>query len=96
VPEAPSAGCVPACDQGHTNRGQGDLKEQLDPVDAVGAADIEGVGDERPDDGGGDADQDREPDRDGLSAWEYQATEGADDESDDDGAEDADDGHVVF
>jgi hypothetical protein len=60
--EAPTAGCVPASDQGHAPGGQGDLQQQLDPVDTAGAANVEGVGDERPDDGGDDAHHDRKPD----------------------------------
>jgi hypothetical protein len=54
VSEAPSTECVPAGDQGHADGGQSDLDEQLDPVDPAGAADADGGGEQRPDDGGDD------------------------------------------
>jgi len=39
VSEASSARCVPAGDEGDADRRKGDLDEQLDPVEAAGAAD---------------------------------------------------------
>jgi hypothetical protein len=47
-----------------------------------------------PDQGGDDADQDREPDRHVLAAGEHQSAQGPDDEPDDDGADDESE-HVV-
>ena len=57
-----SAGCVPAGDQGHPGGSQGDLNDEFDPVDPTGAADAQSGGEQRAHDGGGDADQDGEPD----------------------------------
>ena len=53
------------------------------------------IGDERPDEGRDDADQDRQPDGDVLSAREHQPAQRANDEPDDDGAENDGEGHLI-
>ena len=69
--QAPPAGGVPAGDQGHPGSGQGHLDDELDPVDPSGDTNAERVGDERPDEGSTDADQDSESDGDVLAAGEH-------------------------
>jgi hypothetical protein len=49
-----------------------------------GAPDANSVGQQRPNDASDDADHDREPDRNGLSARGHQPAEGTDDQADDD------------
>jgi ABC-2 family transporter protein len=94
--EAPSTRSVPAGDEGDTGGRQDDLDEQLDPVDPARASDAHGVGEQRPDEGGDDADDDRQPDGNGLPAWKHQPAERPDDQADDDGADDAGDRHRVL
>ena len=55
----------------------------------------EGAGDQRPDQGGDDPDQDGELDGDVLAAGEHQSAQRPNDEPDDDGTEDQSE-HVVF
>ena len=76
--QAPAAGGVPAGDQGHPGGGQGHLDDELNPVDPAGDTNAERVGDERPDGGSTDADQDGEPDGDVLAAGEHQPPQGPD------------------
>src|SRR6478735_6087156 len=68
-----------------TDRGDDDLDDEFQPVDATGLRrDAERPCDECADERGNDADDDRQPDRDGLPARHDQPTEGADDGTDDD------------
>src|SRR5690349_10490743 len=94
VQGSPSAGPEPgarasaARHEGHADGGQGDLDDELDPVDPVGVADAQGLGDHATDEGGDDADGDRDPDGDVLAPRDDESTEGTHDEPDDDRRDD--------
>src|SRR6185312_15539622 len=76
------ASAVQRCSGHDADNSEDDLDKELDPVPSVGVV-------ERPDDGGpdecgGDADPDGQPDRDGLPARREGASDDAQDEPDDD------------
>src|SRR3954469_14377876 len=84
----PAARGAPAGDQGDAHRGERDLDDQLDPVDAARVPDAESAGDEAPYECGHDADPDRDPDGDVLPPRHDEPSEGTDDGTDDDGRDD--------
>jgi hypothetical protein len=64
---ADATAAVDAGNQRHTDDGDDQLDQQLEPVDPAGrGGDPDGSGEERTDEGGDDADHDRQPDRDVL------------------------------
>ncbi len=73
---------------GHPGGGQGDLDDELDPVDPAGVSDAERAGDEAADERGDDADADREPDGHVLPPRHDESPEGTNDGADDDGRDD--------
>ena len=87
--EAPSAGRVPAGDEGDTGRGQGDLDDELDPVDPAGAAHPKALAMKVPMRAATMPIRISQPDGDGLAAGQDQPTQRPDDQADDDGADDA-------
>src|SRR5690606_22459004 len=73
--------------------GEDDLEHQLYPIDAGSRLDADALGDQRADEGRGDADDDGEDPPDGLPARKQQTPDRADDGADDDGAQDGLDCH---
>jgi len=81
----------------HTDRCDDHLDQEFQPVDAARLRrDAESACDERADERGHDADDDRQPDRDGLPARHDQPTKRADDGTDDNRGNDSRDGHGVL
>src|SRR3954452_10668995 len=89
----PSA-AVNACGESPTGGGQADLDGQLHPVDALCVGDAETTGDGGADQRRDDADDDREPHRNVLTAGNDQTAERTDDQADDDGGDDPTDVHI--